>query len=80
MLIAYDLVEFVLAIIKICACVGFIILGIIINVGGVPTDNRGYIGAEYWHNPGAFRNAFPGFCSVFVTAGSCQSFKIITFL
>jgi yeast amino acid transporter len=30
--------------IKVIACVGFIILGIIINVGGVPTDTRGYIG------------------------------------
>ena len=45
------------------------ILGIIINCGGVPTDNRGYIGAEYWHNPySAFKNGFHGFCAVFVTA------------
>lgn len=41
-------VEFVLSIIKIIACVGFMILGIIINVGGVPTDPRGYIGGQYW--------------------------------
>jgi yeast amino acid transporter len=27
-----------------------------------------YWGARYWHNPGAFRNGFKGFCSVFVTA------------
>lgn len=39
--------EFVLSIIKITACVGFMILGIIINVGGVPTDTRGYIGNRY---------------------------------
>lgn len=25
------------------------ILGIIINCGGVPTDDRGYIGFEYWY-------------------------------
>ena len=25
------------------------ILGIIINCGGVPTDDRGYIGAKYWY-------------------------------
>lgn len=62
-------VEFILAIVKILACVGFIILGIIINCGGVPTDTRGYLGARYWHDPGAFRNGFKGFCSVFVTAG-----------
>lgn len=37
----YGEVEFVLSMIKILACMGFIILGIIINVGGVPTDNRG---------------------------------------
>ena len=54
--------------IKVTAVIGFIILGIIIDCGGVPTDNRGYIGARYWHNPGAFRNGFKGFCSVFVNA------------
>ncbi|KAF4778495.1 amino-acid permease inda1 [Colletotrichum scovillei] len=64
----YGEVEFILAIVKIIACIGFIILGIIINAGGVPTDPRGYIGAQYWHDPGAFRNGFQGFCSVFVTA------------
>lgn len=64
----YGEVEFVLSIIKICACIGFIILGIIIDCGGVPTDTRGYIGAKYWSEPGAFHNGFLGFCSVFVTA------------
>jgi amino acid transporter len=55
--------------IKITACTGFIIFGIIVNCGGVPTDNRGYIGARYWHSPEqAFRNGFHGFASVFVTA------------
>lgn len=33
---------------KILACIGFMILGIIINVGGVPSDTRGYIGGRYW--------------------------------
>ncbi|KAF2154125.1 AAT family amino acid transporter [Myriangium duriaei CBS 260.36] len=64
----YGEVEFFLAIIKICACLGFIILAIVIDCGGVPTDSRGYIGASYWHHPGAFRHGFKGFCSVFVTA------------
>jgi amino acid transporter len=45
----YGEVEFVLSIIKIIACIGFMFLGIIINTGGVPTDNRGYIGARYWY-------------------------------
>ncbi|KAL2878986.1 hypothetical protein SGCOL_005685 [Colletotrichum sp. CLE4] len=64
----FGVLEFILAIVKIIACIGFIILGIIINAGGVPTDPRGYIGAQYWHDPGAFRNGLQGFCSVFVTA------------
>lgn len=65
----YGEVEFVLSSMKVIACTGFIILGIIINCGGVPTDDRGYIGAEYWHSPyTAFLNGFHGFCSVFVTA------------
>ncbi|KAK4947742.1 hypothetical protein LTR10_013250 [Elasticomyces elasticus] len=64
----YGEVEFVLSMVKVSACIGFIIFGIVVDVGGVPTDNRGYIGAEYWHDPGAFRNGFKGFCSVFVTA------------
>jgi amino acid transporter len=54
---------------KIVACIGFMILGIIIDCGGVPTDTRGYIGATYWHSPyTAFLNGFHGFCTVFVTA------------
>ncbi|KAL8782389.1 MAG: hypothetical protein Q9213_005430 [Squamulea squamosa] len=64
----YGEVEFVLGIMKIIAVIGFIFLGVIIDCGGVPSDNRGYIGAHYWHDPGAFRNGFKGFCSVFVTA------------
>lgn len=65
----YGEVEFVLGCIKVVAIIGFIILGIIIDCGGVPTDNRGYIGAQYWHSPNsAFKNGFKGFCSVFVTA------------
>jgi hypothetical protein len=50
---------------KVIAVIGFIILGIVIDCGGAPKG--GYIGAHYWHDPGAFTN-FNGFCSVFVTA------------
>ena len=60
--------EFILSIIKVTAIVGFILFGIIDDCGGVKTDPRGYIGAKYWYDPGAFRNGFQGFCSVFVTA------------
>ena len=38
---------------KITACIGFMILGIIIDCGGVPTDHRGYIGARYWYETGS---------------------------
>jgi amino acid transporter len=38
----------------------------VLNCGGTP--DRGYIGGEFWHNPGAFNNGFKGLCSVFVTA------------
>lgn len=61
-------VEFVLGLIKVVAVIGFIIFGIVVDCGGVKSDSRGYIGAHYWHDPGAFRNSFKGFASVFVTA------------
>ncbi|KAK4131302.1 amino acid permease [Trichocladium antarcticum] len=62
----YGEAEFVFAIIKVTAVVGFILLGIVINIGGTPTG--GYIGGSYWSDPGAFNNGFKGLCSVFVTA------------
>jgi amino acid transporter len=43
----YGEVEFVLSMIKIVACLGFIIFGIIANAGGIPGDDRGYIGFRY---------------------------------
>ncbi len=64
----YGEVEFVLGMIKVTAVIGFILFAIIDDCGGVPSDPRGYIGAHYWHDPGAFNNGFHGFCSVFVTA------------
>lgn len=64
----YGEVEFVLSLIKIAGIIGFMILGIVIDCGGVPTDDRGYLGFRYWKDPGAFRNGFSGFCSVLVTA------------
>lgn len=57
-----------LGLIKVVAITGFIIFGIVVDCGGVKSDPRGYIGARYWHDPGAFRNGFKGFASVFVTA------------
>jgi amino acid transporter len=62
----YGEAEFVFAIIKVSAVIGFILLGIVINIGG--TQTSGYIGGKYWSDPGAFHNGFKGLCSVFVTA------------
>ncbi|CAC36917.2 amino acid transmembrane transporter [Schizosaccharomyces pombe] len=64
---AYGEVEFILSTIKVIATVGFIILAIIINCGGVPTDHRGYIGGSIIKQK-PFRHGFKGFCSVFTTA------------
>ncbi|KAI0128480.1 amino acid permease [Xylariales sp. AK1849] len=62
----YGEVEFILSCIKVAACTGFIILGIVIDTGGV--GQQGYLGAKYWHNPGAFNGGFNGFASVFTVA------------
>ncbi len=62
----YGEFEFVGSLIKVIAVIGFIIAGVVINVGGGP--NGKYYGAETWHNPGAFNNGFKGFSTVFVTA------------
>ncbi|KAI4207568.1 MAG: hypothetical protein LQ346_000500 [Caloplaca aetnensis] len=63
---AYGEAEFVFSIVKVIAVIGFIILGIILNIGGV--KNGDYIGGRYWETPGAFNNGFRGLCSVFVVA------------
>ncbi|KND89431.1 General amino-acid permease GAP1 [Tolypocladium ophioglossoides CBS 100239] len=62
----YGEAEFTFSIIKVIAVIGFILLGIVMNCGGTP--DGGYIGGEYWQNPGAFNHGFKGLCSVFVTA------------
>ncbi|CAJ2513348.1 Uu.00g014670.m01.CDS01 [Anthostomella pinea] len=62
----YGEAEFIFAIVKVTAVIGFILLGIVLNIGGVP--DGGYIGGLYWRDPGAFHNGFKGLCSVFVTA------------
>lgn len=62
----YGEAEFVFAIVKVTAIVGYIILGIILTLGGGPEG--GYIGGKNWSNPGAFNHGFKGLCSTFVTA------------
>ncbi|KAH7119177.1 amino acid permease/ SLC12A domain-containing protein [Dactylonectria macrodidyma] len=61
----YGEAEFIFSIIKITAIVGFILLGIVINIGGPPEG--GYIGGYYWQNPGPFNNGFKGLCTVLVS-------------
>ncbi|KAF7544071.1 hypothetical protein G7Z17_g10238 [Cylindrodendrum hubeiense] len=63
---AYGEAEFIFSIIKVTAVVGFILLATVINIGGHP--DSGYIGWQYWQNPGAFHNGFKGFCTVLVTS------------
>jgi len=62
-----ETVEFVLGIIKIIAVLGFIIFGIIVDCGGIPGDDRGYIGFRYWNDAEngnkAFRNGKREFSS-----------------
>ncbi|KAK4230538.1 amino acid permease-domain-containing protein [Podospora fimiseda] len=62
----YGEAEFIFSIIKVVAIIGFILLGIVINIGGFPND--GFIGGRYWQDPGPFNNGFKGFCGLFVTA------------
>jgi amino acid transporter len=63
----YGEAEFVFSIIKVVAIIGFIILGIVIGLGGGP--DKGYAPhSRYWSDPGAFNHGFKGVCSVFVTA------------
>ena len=62
----YGEAEFVFSFIKVLAVIGFIILSIVIDCGGVP--NGTYLGAATWHNPGALAYGFKGVCTVFVTA------------
>ncbi|KAH6871206.1 amino acid permease-domain-containing protein [Thelonectria olida] len=65
---AYGEAEFLFSIVKVVAVIGFIMLAIVINIGGEPTS--GYIGGTYWNNPGPFNNGFKGFCSVLVTSSA----------
>ncbi|CCF57697.1 hypothetical protein KAFR_0D00500 [Kazachstania africana CBS 2517] len=67
----YAEAEFFCNVCKILMMTGFFILGIILICGGA--GNSGFIGARYWHSPGAFRgdngiNRFKGIVSTLVTA------------
>ncbi|RJE26211.1 Amino acid permease [Aspergillus sclerotialis] len=55
---------------KLVSVLVFIIIAVVLVCGGGPSNGRydKYWGARFWYDPGAFKNGFKGFCSVFVTA------------
>ena len=62
--------EFWSSCLKLAATIIFMIIALVCVLGGGPDNGRynEYWGARYYYNPGAFKNGFKGFCSVFVTA------------
>ena len=70
----YGEAEFIFASIKILTIVGLLLLALIIDLGGVPSQKR--LGFHYWHTPGAMNEyiasgptgRFLGFWAVFVNA------------
>ncbi|EDK47118.1 conserved hypothetical protein [Lodderomyces elongisporus NRRL YB-4239] len=60
----YSVAESTMNSIKVMMLCGFVIFGICINAGA---GSQGYIGAKYFHEPGAF-TTFKGLASVFVTS------------
>lgn len=68
--LGYGEEEFWTSMLKLSAIIIFLIIGLVLVLGGGPEGGRydEYWGARYWYDPGAFQNGFKGFCSVFVTA------------
>ena len=68
--LGYGEEEFWASLIKLAAVIIFMITGLVLVLGGGPSSGLydSYWGARTWYDPGAFRNGFKGFCSVFVTA------------
>ncbi|KAF2015825.1 hypothetical protein BU24DRAFT_347527 [Aaosphaeria arxii CBS 175.79] len=62
--------EFWSSCLKLGATVVFMIIALVCVLGGGPSNGKysEYWGARLWYDPGAFKNGFKGFCSVFVTA------------
>ena len=68
--------EYWLASLKVITVVVFIILGIVVNVGG--NQAHEYIGGKNWHIPGApFVGGFGGFARVFVTASFACEYALL---
>ncbi|AET38421.1 aromatic amino acid transmembrane transporter TAT2 Ecym_2716 [Eremothecium cymbalariae DBVPG len=58
--------EFIFSSVKVITICGFIILCIVLILGGGPTHQ--YVGSRYWHDPGPLANGFKGVAAVMVTA------------
>ncbi|EAZ63114.1 histidine permease [Scheffersomyces stipitis CBS 6054] len=61
----YGYGESFFSVIKVVGILGFCVLAIVLIAGG---GEQGYIGAKFWHNPGAFANSFHGVCNTLVNA------------
>jgi amino acid transporter len=62
----YGEIEMMFAVLKIAAVIGFSILGVVLDAGGI--HGKPPIGGKYWHNPGAFKGGWNGFFNVLVIA------------
>ncbi|KAG9241214.1 arginine permease [Calycina marina] len=63
-IVIYGEIEFAFALLKVLLVVGIIIMGLVIDLGGVPGQKR--LGFTYWKDPGPFIE--------YVTSGSLGSF------
>lgn len=60
----YAEAEFIMNSTKLIMLTGFIIYGLVVDLGGT---QAGFIGGKYWRDPGAYTN-FKGLCAVFIGA------------
>lgn len=67
---------------KLSSVLVFMIIAVVLVCGGGPSTGRynAYWGARLWYDPGAFKNGFKGFCSVFVTGKVCPESALHKFL
>lgn len=63
--VPYAELEFLVGCIKVCAMLGFIIFGLVADLGGTPHGH--YIGAHNFHNPAPFLNSFKGWVTALVS-------------
>lgn len=72
-------VEYWLSFLKVATVIVFIVVGVVVNVGG--NREQRFIGLQNWRIEGApFHNGFVGFAKVFVTASfACTFFPLPRF-